>query len=160
MFEGIRFERTKTEKRLTSRKISYEKALEQGYNINAIANADFSISGSVDAFPKPPISDFAMEHLYYMEDFDRFYYNKNSYTERRNFNSFMIGYTYSGNGILRYGGKEYRLSREDGFYIDCSQYHYYEAVSDVWDVAVLHLGGPPAPLPPQPVHAVCLPGLP
>lgn len=145
MFEGIRFERTKTEKRLTSRKISYENAREQGYNVNAITNASFSISGSVDAFSKPPVSDFAMEHLYYMEDFDRFYYSNNSYTERRNFNSFMIGYTYSGNGILRYGEKEYNLSKEDGFYINCNHYHYYEAVSDVWDVAILHLGGPLLP---------------
>ena len=145
MFDGIRFEKAKTEKKLTSRKISYERAREQGYNINAITNADFSISGSVDAFPRPPVSDFAMEHLYYMEDFDRFYYNRHSYTERRNFSSFMIGYTYSGNGLLRYGGKEYHLSREDGFYINCSHYHYYEAVSDVWDVAVLHLGGPLLP---------------
>lgn len=145
MFEKIRFERTKTEKRLTSKKISYENARKQGYNINAFTNASFSISGSVDAFSKPPISDFAMEHLYYMEDFDRFYYSKNSFTERRNFNSFMIGYTYSGNGILRYGEREYNLSKEDGFYINCNHYHYYEAVSDVWDVAILHLGGPLLP---------------
>lgn len=141
MFEGIHFEKSKTEKQLTSRKISYEDALKRGYNVKAIANANFSLSGSVDAFPKPPVSDFAMEHLYYMEDFDRFYYQKHSYTERWNFNSFMIGYTYSGTGLLRYNEKEYTLSKGDGFYINCNHYHYYEAVSDVWDIAVLHLGG-------------------
>lgn len=141
MFEGIHFEKSKTEKQLTSKKISYEDALKRGYNVKAIANANFSLSGSVDAFPKPPVSDFATEHLYYMEDFDRFYYQKHSYTERWNFNSFMIGYTYSGTGLLRYGEKEYMLSKGDGFYINCNHYHYYEAVSDVWDIAVLHLGG-------------------
>ena len=142
MFEGIHFEKTKTEKKLTSRKISYEDALKRGYNVKAIANANFSLSGSVNAFPKPPISDFAMEHLYFMEDFDRFYYQKHSYTERWNFESFMIGYTYSGTGILRYEEKEYTLSKGDGFYINCKNYHYYEAVSDVWDIAILHIGGP------------------
>ena len=142
MFEGIHFEKTKTEKRLTSRKISYEDAIERGYNVKAIANANFSIFGSVDAFQKPPISDFATEHLYFMEDFDRFYYQKHSYTERWNFESFMIGYTYSGTGILRYEEKEYNLSKGDGFYINCNNYHYYEAVSDVWDIAILHIGGP------------------
>ena len=39
MFEGIHFEKTKTEKKLTSRKISYEDALKRGYNVKAIANA-------------------------------------------------------------------------------------------------------------------------
>lgn len=145
MYEGIHFEKSRTEKKLTSRKISYEEAMERGYNVNAISNANFSISGSVDAFQKPPISDFAMSHLYYMEDFDRFYYKKDSYTERWNFNSFLIGYTYSGNGILRYEDKEYHLSKGDGFYINCNHYHYYEAVSDVWDVGILHLGGPLLP---------------
>lgn len=145
MFEGIHFEKSKTEKKLTSRKISYENAMERGYNVKAIANANFSLSGSVDAFPKPPVSDFAMAHLYFMEDFDRFYYQKHSYTERWNFNSFIIAYTYSGTGILRYAEKEYNLSKGDGFYINCNNYHYYEAISDVWDIAVLHIGGPLLP---------------
>lgn len=145
MFEGIHFEKSKTEKKLTSRKISYENAMERGYNVKAIANANFSLSGSVDAFPKPPVSDFAMAHLYFMEDFDRFYYQKHSYTERWNFNSFIIAYTYSGTGILRYAEKEYNLSKGDGFYINCNSYHYYEAISDVWDIAVLHIGGPLLP---------------
>lgn len=145
MFEGIHFEKSKTEKKLTSRKISYENAMERGYNVKAITNANFSISGSVDAFPKPPVSDFAMAHLYFMEDFDRFYYQKHSYTERWNFNSFIIAYTYSGTGILRYAEKEYNLSKGDGFYINCNNYHYYEAISDVWDIAVLHIGGPLLP---------------
>lgn len=96
----------------------------------------------MDAFPKPPISDFALENLFYMEDFDRFYYQRHSYTERKDFDSFMIGYTYSGNGILRYGGKEYKIGKEVGFYINCRDYHYYEAVSDVWDIGILHIGGP------------------
>ncbi len=145
MFEGIHFEKSKTEKKLTSRKISYENAMERGYNVKAITNANFSISGSVDAFPKPPVSDFAMAHLYFMEDFDRFYYQKHSYTERWNFNSFIIAYTYFGTGILRYAEKEYNLSKGDGFYINCNNYHYYEAISDVWDIAVLHIGGPLLP---------------
>ena len=142
MFEGINFERTETRARLTSKKIVYDELEEKGYNEQAIANANFSISGKVDAFVKPPIAEFAIANLFHMEAFDRFYYDKGSFTERLNYNSFLIGYTYSGQGLLKYNDKEYSLSEGDGFYIDCNTYHYYAAISDVWDVAILHIGGP------------------
>ena len=142
MFEHITFTQTRTSHPLTSRHVCKETAKKSAYNTKAIANADFYISGSVDSFEKIPITDFALEHLYYMESFDRFYYSKNSFTDRERYNSYLIGYTYAGEGLLKYGGKEYRLTEGDGFYINCMDHHYYQAVSDVWDVAILHLGGP------------------
>lgn len=142
MFEHIVFTKTETQHPLTSKRISSKSIKKNDYNEKAIANANFYISGGVDSFAKLPITDFALEHLYYMESFDRFYYKKNSFTERQNFNSFLIGYTYSGQGFLKYEGKEYHLSEGDGFYINCMDYHYYQAESDVWDIAILHLGGP------------------
>lgn len=145
MFEHIPFTRTYTHHPLSSRHLSVNTAKKIAYNAKAIANAEFYIAGSVDSFEKIPITDFALEHLYYMESFDRFYYQKNSFTERERFNSYLIGYTYSGKGLLKYRGKEYRLESGDGFYINCMDYHYYQATSDVWDVAILHLGGPLTP---------------
>ena len=141
MFDKIPFYTTTTDHRLSSKRITYENATDARYNSAAIANANFSMLGSVDAFLRPPVSEFALSNLYYLEDFDRFYYKKSSYTERWNFCSFLIAYTYSGTGLLRYGEKEYLLQEGDGFYIDCRQYHYYAAVSDTWDVAIMHLGG-------------------
>lgn len=142
MFEHITFTKTETPYPLTSRRLSKDSIKKDTYNANAIVNADFYISGSVDSFANFPITDFALEHLYYMESFDRFYYNKGSFTNREHFNSYLIGYTYAGEGFLKYEGREYHLAEGDGFYINCMDRHYYEAISDVWDVAILHLGGP------------------
>lgn len=145
MIEHITFARTDTQHPLTFRKVSDQSVKENHYNADAIANARFLISGSADSFEKPPITDFAMQHLYHMEDFTRFYYKKGSFTERKNFHSYLIGYTYSGQGRLKYAGKEYTLTEGDGFYINCMDYHYYEADSAVWDTVILHLGGPLMP---------------
>lgn len=142
MFEHIKFTTTETHYPLTSKKVSKGTLSKNHYNQKAVANAKFYISGKVDSFNKFPITDFALKHLYYMESFDRFYYKKHSFTERSQFPSYLIGYTYSGKGSLNYGGKEYSLSKGDGFYINCMDYHYYLAQSDIWDIAILHLGGP------------------
>lgn len=141
MFQNIQFQTTRTQHRLSSRKVS-ETAIKSGnYNADAIANANFSIWGSVDSFIKPPITDFAMTHLFYLEDFNLFHYGYGSFTERRNFQSFLIGYTYSGQGSLSYRNQEYALKEGIGFFIDCLEHHRYEALSPQWDVGILHLGG-------------------
>ena len=141
MIQNIHFQTTHTQHRLSSRRISEDTLKSGSYNTDAIANASFSIWGSVDSFVKPPITDFAMEHLYYLEDFNLFHYGCGSYTERRHFQSFLIGYTYSGEGSLIYRNQAFPLEAGMGFFIDCRDYHRYEALSPQWDVGILHLGG-------------------
>ena len=145
MFNRIKFTTTKSTKKLTSRKVTANAIKKGDYNALALANANFSIWGSVDSFSKPPITDFALEHLYYMEDFCIFHYRMGSFTERRFFHSYLIAYTYSGKGKLIYRDKEYLLSEGDGFLINCYDYHLYEAIDDTWDVAILHIAGPLLP---------------
>lgn len=145
MFEKISFISTESTRKLTSRKVTSDVMQNSDYNSKALADTSFSIWGSVDAFPRPPISDFVLRHLYYMEDFDIFHYGKGSFTERQNFHSYLIAYTYSGEGRLFYREREYHLAKGDGFFIDCSDYQKYEALSSSWDVAILHLGGPLLP---------------
>ena len=142
MFDRIKFNTTISTKKLSSKRVT-EGAIKKGnYNAQALANADFSIWGSVDSFSKPPITDFALEHLYHMEDFCIFHYRIDSFTERRFFQSYLLAYTYSGSGKLIYRDKEYILSEGDGFFIHCYDYHLYKALEDSWDIAILHLGGP------------------
>lgn len=145
MFEKIHFISTESTRKLTSKKITPDIIQSSNYNSKALVDTSFSIWGSVDAFPRPPISDFVLQHLYFMEDFDIFHYGKGSFTERQNFRSHLIAYTYSGEGRLIYREKEYYLTKGDGFFIDCSDYQKYEALSNSWDVAILHLGGPLLP---------------
>ncbi len=67
---------------------------------------------------------------------------KHYYTRRENFNTYMLLYTIAGKGILNYDKKIYELYPDDGFLIDCKDYHeYYAASSEGWSYAVVHLEG-------------------
>lgn len=76
-----------------------------------------------------------------MQDFNVFHYGFGSFTERRNYHSFLILFTYSGQGSLVYQNKTYVLSEGDGFFINCMDYHLYKVEGKSWDTAVLHLYG-------------------
>ncbi len=143
MFENIRFHSYQVTKPVTS-EIIKSKLSGQSYSDN-IKKADFSISGSIDIFPKPPVKDFALQNLYYMEGFSIFTCEKNFFTQRRDYHSYLILYTYKGKGQLEYDGKIYRLSEGDGFFIDCRLPQLYRVEGDFWKHSVLHLNGPLIP---------------
>ena len=145
MFDKIQFLTVESKRHLTSNRVSEETLKKGDYNAEALVDTNFSIWGSVDAFRKPPISDFAMKNLYYMKDFDVFHYRYDSFTERKNFHSFLILYTYSGKGSLNYKGRKYSLSTGDGFFINCMDYHLYQVEDQSWDTGVLHIYGPLLP---------------
>ena len=108
-----------------------------------ISNSEFVLSGGIDAFRLPPISDYAKQNLYHAQAFSIFHYNKGSYTLRKDYNSYMIMYTYSGKGYLEYEGKQYFLEEGDGAFIDCRNLQMYRAETK-WDVMVFHFDGPMA----------------
>lgn len=108
-------------------------------------NADYFIFGKMDTFSRPPVTDFALENLFYMEAFSIFTCPKGFFTNRKDYQSFLIIYTYEGNGALEYMGKSYSLGPGDGFFIDCRVPHLYRTVGDVWKHGVFHLNGPLVP---------------
>ena len=56
------------------------------------------------------------------------------FTERKNLNSFLIVYTISGKGFLRYEDKDFILKEGQCFYINCMNYHYYKNFNnDLWE---------------------------
>ena len=141
MFEGISFLHSETNQPVTSRQVS-DATLKSGkYDPENLANSEFYIFGSTDAFRPVPITDFAKENLFYMQAFTIFHYRKGSYTRRQNFHSFLVLYTLEGTGSVEYCGKNLTLNPGDGMLINCCKPHYYEAVED-WKVAVLHVQGP------------------
>ncbi len=141
MFEGISFLHTETDRPITSRQVS-DATLKSGkYDPENLANSEFYITGSADAFRPVPITDYAKENLFYMQAFTIFHYGKGSYTRRENFHSYLILYTYQGTGHVEYHGKQFDLKAGNGILIDCQKPHYYFAAED-WTVAVLHIQGP------------------
>ncbi len=145
MFDKIPFIKTESKRKLSSKRASEEIIQNNDYNRAAVVNANFSISGSVDSFHKPPISEYAMEKLFFMQDFNIFHYNSGSFTERSYFNSFLIAYTYSGSGKLTYQNRTYTLNEGDGFFINCMDYHLYKVEGVNWDTGILHINGPLLP---------------
>ena len=141
MFDGISFLHSETNHPVTSRQVS-DAALKSGkYDPENLANSDFYIVGSADAFRPVPITAYARENLFYMQAFTIFGYRKGSFTRRQNFHSFLILYTLAGTGRVEYGGQTAELHVGDGVFIDCRKPHYYEAAED-WKVAVFHFQGP------------------
>lgn len=61
------------------------------------------------------------------------------FTERENLDSFLIVYTVSGNGVLRYEDNEYTLSPGQCFWLNCTEHHYYAVRENgSWEFAWLH----------------------
>ena len=141
MFDGIPFTHTETTHPLSNRLITEETMRKGTYDPDNLLNAEFRIEGATDAFLRPPIAEFAKEHLFHMQAFNIFYYKKGSYTKRKNYHSFLLLYTYAGLAQLEYGGRRYMLNQYDGAFIDCRRPHVYTALSS-WNVAVLHFDGP------------------
>ncbi len=140
IFPNIHFLTIESQRRLSSKHISADH-LSVDVNKDAVRDTNFCISGSVDAFQRPPISDFAQKNLFYMQDFDIFHYQFGSFTERFGFDSFLLLYTYGGSGTLTYEGKTYLLEPGDGFFINCMDYHLYQVKDKYWDTGVLHING-------------------
>ena len=142
MFEKIPLSHYEPHKRLTSKQLTDKELNDKKYGDGNLPNASFSLMGSVESFQIPPITDYALEHLFHLQAFTLFHYQAPSYTERQNYPSFLIAFTYSGTGSLTYHGKTYSLSKGDGFFIDCMDYHLYKVDKGTWDVAILHVQGP------------------
>ena len=81
------------------------------------------------------------EAVIYMQSFSYGIMGKNYYTERKNYPSYLLFFTYRGEGLLRYNEKEYSLKQGDVFFIDCKKYHYYCSIGDEWEHSDLHLQG-------------------
>lgn len=82
------------------------------------------------------------ELFYYIQEIGYFKASKPYFTERENLPSYLIKYTLSGCGELRYKGKSYQLKAGDVFFIDCLDYQYYHTVSqEPWEMDWIHLYG-------------------
>lgn len=92
-----------------------------------------------------PLSTYARNRLLYIQSFT-YYEVRNYYTRRDNdkFYSFLLKYTYEGEGELVYEGKTYSLGPNQGFVIDCKKPHEYRALKSPWNHVEIHFSGAPA----------------
>lgn len=142
MFDKIELKTVVLSSALSSSRLTVEDMNNPNYDKDNIVNSRFRIYGSVDCFTTPPVSDFARQNLFHLQGFHLFHYGYSSFTERANYRSFLILYTYDGKGSLTYRNRSYTLESGDGFFINCTDPHLYRAESNHWDVGVLHIRGP------------------
>lgn len=84
----------------------------------------------------------AKSTYFYVEEVGYFKTKSQYYTERENLNSYLIVFTLSGKGYLKYKGKEYTLLHNEAFFIDCMEYQYYETDNeDFWEILWVHFNG-------------------
>lgn len=87
-------------------------------------------------------SNVAKSIYFYIQEAGYFKTSDSYFTERKNLNSFLIVYTISGNGHLKYQGCSYSLSAGQCFYINCMEHHYYEtARNSDWEFLWVHFNG-------------------
>ncbi|MDF2942456.1 MAG: AraC family transcriptional regulator [Herbinix sp.] len=87
-------------------------------------------------------SQTAKNNYLYIQEAGYFETKYPYFTERKNLNSFLLIYTISGKGHLKYDEKDYTLTSGTVFLIDCIKYHYYESsIDDPWVILWVHFNG-------------------
>lgn len=143
MFDNIRFSTYYTKQTLTGanmRELNPFGGEEPDY---IIRGSLFAISGNIKSLPAIPVSEHTMEHSYYVQTFSVMTCDEKYYTKRKDCNSYLILYTYEGEGVLEYEGRSYPQKPGDGFFIDCRKPHFYKTAGSKWIHSDLHFRGKP-----------------
>lgn len=150
MFENIQFQSMNFERPLNS--VSMEKQLKKYGILDSVAeensfyrnqkdDVDFMIQGDGKTFLPPPLSASAKNHLLYLQVFGLNNAGAHYFTQRKNYDSCLLLYTYGGEGILKYENKEYKLLPGCVCLLDCRRLHFYSTVKAPWSHAILHFNG-------------------
>lgn len=87
-------------------------------------------------------TSYTMGLPFYLLEWGHFIAYSEYYTERKNSNRFLLFYTISGKGKLRYNGEEYTLTADHIAIIQCNASHRYETCSEEpWDFYWFHYNG-------------------
>ncbi len=143
MFDNLHINFTKLDFPLTSKNHHFypKDTVLYWEPTDSILSCDYCIDGKNYASYPSPVSDYAKEHFFYIKAFAIMFTERQYYTRRQNEDTYLLLFTYDGNGLLEYNGQKYPLSKGDGFLIDCRKPHYYKTTGTHWDHMVLHFNG-------------------
>lgn len=110
-------------------------------NYKPMIQADFNLDGFVDVLPFIPQPEDEWYQLIHLQSFSHMLATEDYYTERKDLDSYLIIYTQSGYGTLKYDWKSFSLSSGDIAWIDCQKYHYYQTEKENWEHCDLHING-------------------
>ena len=83
----------------------------------------------------------AKSMFYYLQSGGHFFCNSNYLTNRYNYNSMLIIYTLKGKGKLIYKNNTYKITQQEGFFINCNHEHTYKTSKNFWDFIWIHFNG-------------------
>jgi len=86
--------------------------------------------------------DLAKQLPFYVNECGHYIAYDRYYTEREGLNNYLLMYTLSGSGYIRFRDHELLLGPNQCVIIDCSHYHYYKTYSEVpWEFKWVHFNG-------------------
>ena len=87
-------------------------------------------------------SDIAKSTFFYVQETGYLKIIKSHSTRRENLDSYLFVVVLSGKGVLNYEGKEYNLSANECFFINCIHPHSYKSSDDEpWELLWVHFNG-------------------
>ena len=99
------------------------------------------ISGESAWFVKTP-SPVSKRMPFYINEYGHYIANSDYFTERQGQEDFLLIYTLSGSGLLKYSGQEYLLEKDQAVVMYCENYHLYKTVSaEPWRFMWVHFSG-------------------
>jgi AraC-like DNA-binding protein len=78
---------------------------------------------------------------FYVNSSGHFKCDKEYFTEREGLNQYLLIYTLSGSGYIKYRDIEYIVPENHVFLINCREYQYYKTNSQEWEFLWLHFNG-------------------
>ena len=109
-------------------------------NLQAM-KGNVEMEGHIRVLFQLPMPKDHMEHLLYLQSFSWLNMGSQYFTHRKNYDSYLLLYTYNGCGKLDYEGESYELHPGDGFFIDCKKEHTYHTIGDIWEHSDFHING-------------------
>jgi AraC-like DNA-binding protein len=117
---------------------SYDEFIRENPESQKALAGDFLMEGQVKALPEIPISKEYGHKIMNLQAFSWMCMGHNYYTHRKNYQSYLLLYTYEGEGELLYEGNTYELQEGNGFLIDCRREHTYRTLGTKWVHSDLH----------------------
>lgn len=144
-FQSINFEKPSTqdasEKYLAKYGIAEEKLETGSFYKERKEDIDFLLEGEGKAFFPRPRNSSSKGSLLYLQVFGLMNASSSFYTRRKNYESFLLLYTYQGEGYLEYDNATYDLIPGSIALIDCRRPHYYCTAAAAWEHASFHFNG-------------------
>jgi len=78
---------------------------------------------------------------FYIIECGHFIANKSYYTEREGYEGYLLIYTLSGSGFLKYDDEDYILEPNHAILINCSEYHIYKTKLEPWNFKWVYFNG-------------------